>query len=227
MDRSGMNKSGMHLMIVVLTAAAVTLLSPLGHRAHAYEITWSVFNKGSEYFEKIQADPKKLVQEYCEAEFKGAQDIRMKVVKFGPRKTAPEQEKNSGRGEKEAKVINFYSDPLVVVDSYVIRDVDVSGNTAEATVAYRRLASTDGISGKKYVVDRKSSDVVKLSLSFDGSHWWINDPPLPRVSKWALIEYSERIISSMDSLIKTGKASDGQKKYYLSNKDIVVFLRSL
>lgn len=222
-----MNRIGMHLMIVVLAAAAVTVLFPFGYRAHAYEITWSVFNKGREYFEKIQADPKKLVQEYCEAEFKGAQDIRMKIVKLSPQKAAGEQEKTPERGDKAGKVINFYSDPLVVVDSYVIRGVEISKDTAEATVAYRRLAGSDGIAGKKYVVDRKSSDIVKLSLSFDGSRWWINDPPLPRVSKWALIEYSERIISSMDSLIKTGKASDGQKKYYQSNKDIVVFLRSL
>ncbi|HQI02497.1 MAG TPA: hypothetical protein PLF54_00390 [Deltaproteobacteria bacterium] len=213
-------------MSVVLLAAAVTVLFPFQSSVHAYEITWSVFNKGAEYFDKIQSDPKTLVQEYCDAEFKGAQDIRIKVVKLDPKK-ASEKEAASDRGDKHGKVINFSSDPLVVVDSYVIRDVQVSKDTAEATIAYRRLASTDGIAGKRYMADRKSNDIVKLSLSFDGSRWWITAPPLPRVSKWALIEYSERIISSMDSLIKAGKASDGQKKYYLSNKDIVAFLRSL
>jgi hypothetical protein len=217
----------MHVRIVVLLAASVIVFSPFQSRSGAYEITWSVFNKGPEYFDKIQADPRKLVQEYCEAEFEGAQDIRMKVVKFNPKRAASEKEAAPERGEKAGKIINFYSDPLVVVDSYEIRGVQISKDSAEATVAYRRVASTDGIAGKKYMIDRKSSDIVKLSLSFDGSHWWIKDPPLPRVSKWALIEYSERIISSMNDLIKTGKASDGQKKYYLNNKDIVVFLRGL
>lgn len=222
-----MNRIGMHLMIVVLLAAAVTALSPFPSRGHAYEITWSVFNRGPEYFNRIQADPRTLVEEYCEAEFKGAQDIRMKVVKLNPKREESERKAAPERGDRAGKVINFYSDPLVVVDSYAVRDVKVSRNTAEATVTYRRLAGTNGISGRKYTIDRKSSDVVKLSLQSDGTRWWISDPPLPRVSKWALIEYSERIISSMDSLIKAGKASDGQRKYYLSNKDIVVFLRSL
>ncbi len=222
-----MERIGMHPVIVVLLSAAAAVLFPFQSLVNAYEITWSVFNKGPEYFAKIQADPRTLVEEYCNAEFKGAQDIRIKVAKLSPKRAASEKEAAPERGDKAGKVINFSSDPLVVVDSYVIRDVRVSKDTAEATVAYRRLASTDGIAGKKYVVDRKSSDVVKLSLSFDGSRWWIDDPPLPRVSKWALIEYSERIISSMDGLVKAGKASDGQKRYYLSNKDIVVFLRSL
>jgi len=222
-----MSRIGMHLVIVLLLSAAVAVLFPFQPSVYAYEITWSVFNKGSEYFDKIQADPKTLVQEYCDAEFKGAQDIRMKVVKLNPKRAASEKAATPERGDNAGKVVNFSSDPLVVVDSYVIRDVQVSKDTAEATVAYRRLASTGGVSGRKYVIDRKSSDIVKLSLSFDGSRWWITDPPLPRVSKWALIEYSERIISSMDSLIKAGKASDGQKKYYLSNKEIVLFLRNL
>lgn len=210
-----------------MLAAAVVVLPPFQFLSSAYEITWSVFNKGPQYFDKIQTDPKMLVEEYCKAEFKGAQDIRVKVVKFNTSRAASEKQAAPERGDKAGKIINFYSDPLFVVASYVVRGVQVSDCSAEATVAYKRLASTNGIAGKKYTVDRNSNDVIKLMLEFDGSRWWIKDPPLPRVSKWALIEYSERIISSMNDLIKTGKASDGQKKYYSSNKDIVSFLRSL
>jgi len=76
-------------------------------------------------------------------------------------------------------------------------------------------------------VDRNSRDTVELSLDYDGARWWIMDPPLPRISKWALIEFSERIISSMNGLVKAGKASEGQKRYYTSYKDIVAFLKGL
>ncbi len=195
--------------------------------ACAFRITWSVFQKDAEYFRKVQSDPVKLVKEFCESEFNGAQDIRVKVAKFTVMKEANGKDQVSSVNEENGRMINFSTDAIVVVDSYKIQGIHVNNGHAEATVVYKRLANSSGISGRRYMVDRNDRDFIRLSLDYDGTQWWIKDPPLPRVSKWALIEFSERIISSMDDLIKKGKASEGQKKYYLNNKDIVIFLRSL
>ncbi len=222
-----MNKIKLHLAAAV-TAVVLAGTVPL-QASFAYEISWSIFNKDSGYFEEIQGSPRRLVEEYCESEFNGVQDLRVKIAKFAPKRTPGNKNASADHTELPRKVINFYSDPLIVVDSYEIRKVIVldDRDRAQATVAYKRLAHSSGNDGRKYEIDRNSQDVVTLTLQYDGSRWWIMDPPVPRVSKWALIEFSERIISSMDNLIRTGRASDGQKKYFTSNKDIVVFLRSL
>lgn len=219
-----MNRTRLYITMILAMAAVIGLLSV---QTFAYEISWSVLQKGSAYFQKIQSDPRLLAEEFCEAEFNGAQDMRMKVAKFTLKNPADEKKGDPDKVEKAGPIINFYSDPLVVVDSYHIRGFTSSNNRAEVTVMYKRLANSEGAVGGKYAIDRKNQDSVTLALDYDGSRWWIMDPPLPRVSKWALIEYSERIISSMEDLIRTGKASEGQKKFYVNNKSIVIFLRSL
>lgn len=224
--RSIMNRTGLYFAAAVTMAALIGVIS-LPIPSFTYEISWSIFNRDSEYFEEIQSNPRRLVQEYCESEFNGVQDIRVKVAKFTPKRTSGDKNASSENDDSARKVINFYSEPLVVVDSYQVRKVNASGDRAEATVVYKRLANSSGIDGRKYTVDKISQDVVTLTLEYDGSRWWITDPPLPRVSKWSLIEYSERIISSMDDLIRAGRASEGQKKYYVNNRNIVIFLRSL
>jgi hypothetical protein len=207
--------------ILLLAAGAIPSL------ADADGISWSIFHKDAGYFKKVQSDPRDLVEEYCGSEYNGVQDIRLKVVKLGRGKNASGRGSASGTAGSAGKFLDFGNDPLIVVDSYQIKSVEVSEGHAEATVVYKRLANCDVTEKRKYVVDRNSRDTVRLSLDFDGSLWWIVDPPLPRVSKWALIEYSERIISSMNGLVKAGKASDGQKRYYQAYKGIVAFLKGL
>ncbi len=221
-----MNRTRLYLAIAVIVAALIGLIS-LQTSSFAYEISWSIFNKDSEYFKEIQSNPRRLIEEYCESEFNGVQDLRIKVAKFTPKRTPGDKDASVENAESIRKVINFYSDPLIVVDSYQIRKANVLDNRAEATVVYKRLAHSAGIDGRKYAIDKSSQDAITLTLEYDGSRWWIMNPPLPRVSKWALIEFSERMISSMDDLIKTGRVSEGQKKYYINNKNIVIFLRSL
>jgi hypothetical protein len=221
-----MKRIARHL-VIALTGILLLAAGPFPSPAQADQMSWSIFNKDAEYFRKAQSDPRRLVEEYCEAEYNGVQDIRLKVAKITPQKTSPDKAPSPEAGQGPGKAINYSNDPFIVVDSYQIKTVTVTGGRAEATVVYKRLANCDVTEKRKYVVDRNSRDAVTLSLDSDGTRWWIVDPPLPRVSKWALIEYSERIISSMNGLVKTGKASDGQKRYYLAYKDIVAFLRGL
>jgi hypothetical protein len=219
-----MHRRALIIVFVFMWCTAPTPFSPL---LHADQISWSIFHKDAEYFKKVQSDPKSLVQEYCEAEYNGVQDIRLKVVKAPGKKGGPDRDASTGGGEGTGRFVDFSNDPFIVVDSYQIKSVTLAEGHAEATVVYKRLANCDVTEKRKYVVDRNSRDTIKLSLDYDGARWWIVDPPLPRVSKWAIIEFSERIISSMNGLVQSGKASDGQKKYYASYKDIVAFLKGL
>lgn len=225
-DGCGRKKVGLFILgavMGILLPAAV----PAPFTSDAHGISWSIFDRDDEYFRKVQSSPRRLVEEYCEAEYNGVQDMRLKVAKV----TAAQNDSARGpaptEGKKAGRVINFSADPLIVVDSYQIKAVSTGAARAEATVVFRRLANCDVTRKRTYVADRNGRDTVTLSLEYDGSRWWIVDPPLPRVSKWALIEFSERIISSMTGIVKAGKASDGQKKYYEAHRNIVTFLRRL
>ncbi len=225
-DGCGRKKVGLFVlgafMGILLSAAG-----PAPFTSDAHGISWSIFDRDDEYFRKVQSSPRRLVEEYCEAEYNGVQDLRLKVAKVAA------AQNDSARGpapngvKKAGRVINFSADPLIVVDSYQIKAVSAGAARAEATVVFRRLANCDFTRKRTYVADRNGRDAVTLSLEFDGSRWWIVDPPLPRVSKWALIEFSERIISSMSGIVKAGKASDSQKKYYEAHRNIVSFLKNL
>jgi len=209
-------------MGILLSAAG-----PAPFTSDARGISWSIFDRDDEYFRKVQSSPRRLVEEYCEAEYNGVQDLRLKVAKAAAARNASARNPAPDGGKKAGRVIDFSADRLIVVDSYQIKAVSAGAARAEATVVFRRLANCGVTQKRTYVVDRIGRDTVTLSLEFDGSRWWIVDPPLPRVSKWALIEFSERIISSMTGIVKSGKASDGQKKYYEEHRDIVSFLRRL
>jgi hypothetical protein len=219
-----------HIRFFLMVALAGILLPAVGPgvpQAQADQIEWSIFHKDEDYFRKVQSDPRKLVEAYCDAEYNGVQDIRVKVAKASPKSAPSDRGASQGKGGGPGKVINFSTDPFIVVDSYQIKSVTVTEGHADAVVMYKRLANCDVTEKRRFAVDRNSRDTVALSLDFDGTRWWIMDPPLPRISKWALIEFSERIISSMNGIVKAGKASDGQKRYYASYKDIVAFLKGL
>jgi hypothetical protein len=226
-----MNRSGMkHVRLILVISLAGILLpaaGPWASQAQADQIEWSIFSKDAEYFKKVQADPRKLVEAYCQAEYNGVQDIRLKVAKASPKVASSDREPSQVKGGAPGRAINFSSDPFIVVDSYQVKSVSATDDRAEAVVVFKRLANCDVTEKRRFAVDRNSRDTVSLSLEYDGSSWWIVDPPLPRISKWALIEFSERIISSMNGIVKAGKASDGQKRYYESHRSIVAFLKGL
>lgn len=213
----------MGIVMGILLGAA----GPAPFPPDAHGISWSIFDRDDAYFRQVQSSPRRLVEEYCEAEYNGVQDMRLKVAKVTAARNAPDRSPALSEGRKAGRVIDYSADPLIVVDSYRIKAVSGGEARAEATVVFRRLANCDVTEKRTYVVDRNARDTVTLSLEYDGSRWWIVDPPLPRVSKWALIEFSERIISSMNGIVKAGKASEGQKKYYEAYRKIVSFLRNL
>jgi len=122
------------------------------------------------------------------------------------------------RDPESRGMVKFWdNDPLFVVASYEITDVSVKKNYAIATIVYNRLARTegDGVLKRKLIPDRISHDIVKLHLIYNESRWCVLDPPIPRVSLEAIIEYHKNYHKIMgdDWLQRTG-ISESQKQYY-------------
>lgn len=59
--------------------------------------------------------------------------------------------------------------------------------------------------------NRKRS--VKYSLEYKDGRWWIYDPPIPRVSREALIGYNDEMIRQMSDFV-IEKGTKVQKEYY-------------
>src|SRR5919109_2582344 len=145
-----------------------------------------------------QDSPRELAEKFCRAEFTGVEDIRLDIAKYSRKQMLWEKKRDP---EFKGMAKFWDNDPLFVVASYQITDVSVKKNHAIATIVYNRLARTegDGVLKRKLIPDRMSHDIVKLHLIYDGSKWWVYDPPTPRVSIEALIEYYRNTLNRLGS----------------------------
>ena len=158
---------------------------------------------------------RETVETFCRNEFEGNDAlVREQVVKFSPGT-------GSERGDDVWRMMYVEHRPLVVVDSYEVKEVHVEGNLASAVVAYRRLARTKHPYSGSYVPDKKDNDLVTLTLVFDKGprppaqsvsfitaawnavfiedQWWVLNPPVQRVSKQVLLEYYEEKVREYSS----------------------------
>jgi len=131
---------------------------------------------------------------FIQGEFAYANEYELaKFIKLSPAKQA---KFNKNFESLVNSRYTIHSTPLVVVESYQILDIQVEDNKATAITRFLRLARADGNSYKAQhlVVERPHEEIVKLNLIYDGNRWWVIDPPIPRISKEALINvYKARI----------------------------------
>jgi hypothetical protein len=122
------------------------------------------------------------------------------------------------------------NDPLFVVASYQITDVSVKRNHAIATIVYKRLARTegDGVSKRKLIPDSLEHDIIRLDLIYNGSRWWVFDPPIPRISLEAIIRYHKNDLNSLgDDWLRRSDISESQKQSYRKLQESLKILESL
>jgi hypothetical protein len=170
---------------------------------------------------------REIVEKFCRDEFTGVKDIRLDIAKYS-RKQMLWEEKRDPEARGTVKFLD--NDPLFVVASYQITDVSVKKNYAIATVVYKRLARTegDGVLKRKLVPDRTAHDRVRLHLIYNGSSWWIYDPPTPRVSLEAMIEYYRNTLNRLGSdWLERSDISEAQKEYYRKDQENLKILNSL
>ncbi len=155
---------------------------------------------------------KEAVEKYLQAEFSGIEDIRLDMVKFSRQRALKEKKRDPNF---EGFRIWWSADPLYVVNAYQVQDTEIKSNRAEVKVVFERLAVAAGNSfeNRQIKPDYKKADIVKYNLRFVDNKWWIYDPPRPRVSLKAIIEYYRKEVDSFPAdWLERKDISEGQKQ---------------
>ena len=174
-----------------------------------------------------QESAKELAEKFCRAEFMGIEDIRLDIAKYSRKQMLLEKKRDP---EFRGMAKFWDNDPLFVVASYQITDVSVKGDHAIATIVYKRLARTegDGVFKRKLIPDSLGHDIMKLALIYDGSKWWVLDPPIPRISLEAIIRYHESHLTMLgDDWLQRPDISKSQKQSYHKLQENLQILESL
>ena len=174
-----------------------------------------------------QDSPRELAEKFCRAEFTGVEDIRLDIAKYSRKQMLWEKKRDP---EFRGMAKFWDNDPLFVVASYQITDVSVKKNHAIATIVYKRLARTegDGVLRRKLIPDSLGHEIIQLDLIYNGSKWWVLDPPIPRVSLEAIIAYHKGYLNIMgENWLGRSDISEGQKQYYRKLQENLRILESL
>jgi hypothetical protein len=180
---------------------------------------FSLIVLGCEVVSEIQAQDKivrDFVEGFCQAEFSGNSQIRLDVVKYSKKRYLAEKKRDPNFA---GKALYWDNDPLFVVASYKFLGVKVNKDkkNAQATIAYKRLARTegDGQLKRKLIPDSMEQDIVIFHLIYEDSRWWIFDPPPPRISLPAIVQYYKSTLEIMGSnWLERPEISEAQKQYY-------------
>jgi hypothetical protein len=208
------------LLIITLSLASYTI---------AADKPLVISNVDQGYFDEIQKDPRLLINEYCKEVFLGSEDIGIELVKLSLEKAIKEQALAPKFGENAGKILFLANDPLLVVESYKLKDLKISKTKGEATVCYKQLAYTKGgMYNRGFIIDRKDNVLVKFNIRYIEGKWWIIDPPLSHVSKEALINHLAQLLNLMNKVItEENNWSESQREAAASLTKSVKFLNEL
>ncbi len=170
---------------------------------------------------------RELAEKFCNAEFIGVEDIRLDIAKYSRKQMLWEKKRDP---EFRGMVKSWDNDPLFVVASYQIIDVSVNKDHAIATIVYKRLARTegDGVLKRKLIPDSLEYDIIRLNLIYNGSTWWILDPPIPRVSLEAITRFHIGLLDRLgENWLQRPDISEGQKQDYRKLQENLEILNRL
>jgi hypothetical protein len=174
-----------------------------------------------------QDSARELAERFCRAEFMGVDDIRFDIAKYSRKQMLLEKKRDP---EFRGMAKFWDNDPLFVVASYQITAVSVKRNHAIATIVYNRMARTegDGVLKRKLIPNSLENDIIRLNLIYNGSSWWVFDPPIPRISLEAIIRYHKSDLNRLgDDWLKRPDISEGQKQHYRKLQENLQILESL
>ena len=170
-----------------------------------------------------ESSAKDIIEKFCNAEFMGVQDIRLDIAHYS-KKRKKFEEKNDP--EFNGLVKYWENDPVFIVESYQIINISVKKNHAIAIIKYKLLAQTkgNGALNREFITVSNKSELVNLHLIYDSLKWSVIDPPAPRVSIQAIIEYYKKILEIMgNDWLQRDNISKEQKQYYSKvQKDIEI-----
>ncbi len=156
-------------------------------------------------------DATKFINAFLEAEFSGDQSFRVdNAVYSAKRKKVIEKKYSPMIGE----IFYWESETLCVVDNYEVTNTKKVDSKAIVDVTFQEFACTGGKGyGRVPLIKKNKKSLVRYSLEYKEGRWWMYDPPIPRVSRRALIDYNDEIISQMRDFVME-KGSKMQKDYY-------------
>lgn len=175
-----------------------------------------------------------VVERFCNSEFMGIEDSRVTSAKFSPQYKTRLKDERPGN-QFYGSLLYLGGDPLYIVEAYKIIKIEISNNSAVATVDYVRLAKTtgNGFDNRVIIPDYMEHDIEKYELEKKDDQWWIIDPPLPRVSQKAMIGYYEQELKTIEEImredfwLKHEDTIDLQKHNYNKRKTILDVIKSL
>jgi hypothetical protein len=171
---------------------------------------------------------RQVITQFISEEFAGELDVRQRLATFSPKR----EESIEARLHPDyltGLVISLSGSPMVIVNKYEIGSVTLEGNRAIASVAFDQVARTEGrgLPGRKLYVAPKPNEIVQYELRRTKGKWHVFDPPLPRVSKAALLAHYEGAVQSMERVVTDPRASRAQKKVYEALKKDLDSIRAL
>jgi hypothetical protein len=154
---------------------------------------------------------RKFINEFLGAEFSGIPSFRVDNAIYSPeRKLWVKKTYGSMIGE----IFQLESNQICVVDSYKIIDIKIINSKAIVDVEFQEFARTGRKGyGRTPLIKTEKRTLVTYSLEYKKGRWWINDPPIPRVSRKAVVEHNEEIIKRMSEWVLE-KGSEVQKEGY-------------
>lgn len=170
------------------------------------------------------SEARETVELFCKAEFEGDEfGKRVKLVKFSSERAKKEKGRDP---DTHGRVIYWDETPLFIVESFQVLNIELKGNIGVVSVVYKRIGQSEGKG--KVISDYKEQDIVKLGIVNDSNQWWILDPPIPRLSKKALIDYyNNRLKFLGDKWIENPSLSETQKNYYYQMQEALKVLKEL
>lgn len=154
---------------------------------------------------------RKFINEFLEAEFIGNQSFRVDNVMNSPERQLLIKKMYS---PMVGEIFYWESEKLCVVDHYEVTSIKITDSKAIVDVTFQEFACTGSKGyGRIPLNETNKRSLVKYSLEYKEGRWWINDPPIPRVSRKALIDYNGDIIRRMSDFI-IEKGTEVQKKCY-------------
>lgn len=169
-----------------------------------------------------------VVEEYCLAEFNGDRYIRQDLATYSRKRLMEEKKKNPELIAYD--IMSWEGDPLYVVSAFKILDIKIEKKKAVVTVEYFRLAKTEGFGhlDRKIIPDYNEHDIMTLNLIYEKGKWKIIDPPLPRISKDALLRFFKKEKEEDEKYI-VGKptTSKEQMQGYFKIKENIEILEKL
>lgn len=155
---------------------------------------------------------RKFMTEFLEMEYIGNPSFRVDNAMYSQERKSWVDKKYS---DTNAEIHSWDGDQICVVDSYEIKEIKIINQRAIIGVVFKEFAHTDGKKGygDSPLIKTEKKYKEKYYLEYKNERWWIYNPPIPRVSRKALIEHNDEIIKQMsDWVLQEG--SNEQKKYY-------------